>query len=109
MTQVHKEIADDFNALLKNWIGMLVRCEKETGKAFTAKLIAVKGNHLLFEDINGRILMDSITSLKTAAPIAPFKNAEAEEAELQAMHDEEERAYFSTTDAENAAYARKGL
>lgn len=109
MAQIHKEKTDDFNALLQNWIGMLVRCEKETGKAFTAKLISIKGNHLLFEDINGRILMDSITSLKTAAPIAPFKNAEAEEAELQAMHEEEERAYFSTTDAENAAYARKGL
>jgi len=25
------------------------------------------------------------------------------------MHEEEERAYFSTTDEENAAYARKGL
>lgn len=100
MTQIHKEIADDFNALLQNWIGMLVRCEKETGKSFTAKLISIKGNHLLFEDINGRIFMDSITSLKTAAPIAPFKNAAEEAAEDE---------YFSTTDAENEAYARKGL
>lgn len=75
MAQIYKEKTDDFNALLQNWIGMLVRCEKETGKAFTAKLISIKGNHLLFEDINGRILMDSITSLKTAAPITPSKNA----------------------------------
>jgi hypothetical protein len=72
-TETHKN-NEAFNALLMtNWIGKLVKCEKDTGKMFTAKLVAVRGNHLLFENKRGSILMDSISSLKTAAPLARYE------------------------------------
>ena len=91
-----------FNALLREWIGKLVLCEKKTGKRFTAKLMAVKGTHLIFENRKGNQFMDSISSLETAQALEFMP-------EEQAVFEEMEREYYSTVDAEAATRARKGL
>ena len=120
-----------FNALLMEWIGKLVQCEKKGGKKFTAKLIAVKGTHLIFENRKGNQFMDSISSLETAQALEFMpedKDVADHLAEEQAVFEEMERGYspepspdafreaykalpvlLTCEQAEAAARARKGL
>jgi hypothetical protein len=57
-----------FADLLKTWIGVILHCEKKNGKMFTAKLVAIKGDQLLFQTRSGTVLMNSIETLSAAAP-----------------------------------------
>ena len=110
-----------FNALLREWIGKLVLCEKKNGKRFTAKLIAVKGTHLIFENRKGNQFMDSISSLETAQALEfmPEEKAVFEEMERgyspEPSPDAFREAYkalpilLTCEQAEAAARARKGL
>lgn len=106
-----------FNALLNEWIGKLIKCEKENGKIFTARLVAIRGNHLLFQNKAGKILMDSMTSIKFMIPMLDKDEMELDQdvadhlAEEQAVFEEMEKGYYSTVDADAEAYARarKGL
>lgn len=44
-------------------IGKLLYCEKLNGKSFVAKLISIKGEMLVFQCKNGKIILDSFDSL----------------------------------------------
>jgi hypothetical protein len=92
-----------FNALVKEWIGQLVKCQKETGKTFTAELVAVKGNHLLFKDRQGRMLMDSMTSIKFMVPLGIVDQDVIREA-YQALPE-----LLTYEESEERARTRKGL
>lgn len=78
--EAKKSATEAFSLLLKGWTGELIHCEKKNGKKFTAKLIAVHGNQLLFEDRTGRRLIDSLSSLEHAAPLSLA--AKSEEGDL---------------------------
>jgi hypothetical protein len=45
-------------------IGKLAYCEKENGKTFVAKLIAIKDKMLVFQTKTGEIILDRFDSLK---------------------------------------------
>jgi hypothetical protein len=62
--------SDSFLAdLMKTWIDVLIKCEKNNGKTFIARLKGIQGNKLFFENKNGLIIMDSIDSILTASPM----------------------------------------
>lgn len=108
----------DISDLLKTWIGQLVRCEKESGKTFTARLIAIRGKHLFFEDRTGRVLMDSISSIKTAGVLVdmPFlesvdrayQEACVAEVEMEIAH-RQGKDSLSDEEYEELARIRKGI
>lgn len=108
----------DISDLLKTWIGQLVRCEKESGKTFTARLIAIRGKHLFFEDRTGRVLMDSISSIKTAGVLVdmPFLESvdRAYQEQLQAevsieANHRQGKDSLSDEEYEELARIRKGI
>ena len=113
----------DISDLLKTWIGQLVRCEKESGKTFTARLIAIGGKHLFFEDRTGRVLMDSISSIKTAGVLVDmpkdhqeflesvdraYQEACVAEVEMEIAH-RQGKDSLSDEEYEELARIRKGI
>jgi hypothetical protein len=58
----------DFIGLISNaWMNELLVCENTRGKSFIARLVAVRGNSLLFESKDGVLIWDSIDDIKSAS------------------------------------------
>lgn len=58
------------------WMNELLVCKNAKGKSFIARLRAIRGDSLLFENKDGVLIWDSIDDIKSASLLRPPKPCE---------------------------------